>query len=112
MKYEISEIINDKYTSGSTILRIHKKISKEVIDKMIIKLSFSSSFPIYLLFIIFNSMYTFILCNDFILNFNNSYHISKFLRILTPFFYVEKLNINNLTYLIICSIILIVSSLK
>ena len=106
MKYEISEIINDKYISGSTILRIHKKISKEVIDKMIIKFSFSSSFVIYLIFIIFNSMYTFILCNDFILNFNNSYHISKFLRILTPFFYVEKLNINNLTYLIICSIIL------
>ena len=112
MKYEISEIINDKYTSGSTILRIHKKISKEVIDKMIIKFSFSSSFVIYLLFIIFNSMYTFILCNDFILNFNNSYHISKFLRILTPFFYIENLRLNNQTYLIICSIILIIFIFK
>ena len=112
MKYEISEIINDKYNCGSIILRIHKKINKEVTDKMIIKFSFSSSFAIYLLFIIFNSMYTFILCNDFILNFNNSHHISKFLRILTPFFYVEKLNINNLAYLIICSIILIIFILK
>jgi len=112
MKYEISDIINDKYTCGSTILRIHKKIKKEVEYKIILKFSFTSSFVIHFLFIIFNSMYTIILCNDFILNYKNNYHISKWLRILTPFFYVEKFNLNNLSYLIICSIILIIFLFK
>jgi len=112
MKYEISEIINDKYICGSTILRMHKKIKKDVVYKIIFKFSFSSSFVIHFLFIIFNSMYTIILCNDLILNFKNSYHISKWLRVLTPFFSVEKINLDNLTYIIICIIILTIFILK
>ena len=112
MKYEISEINNDKFTCGSTILRIHKKIKNEIAYKMILKFSFSNSFAIHFLFIIFNSMYTIILCNDFILNFKNNFHISKQLRILTLYFYVEKSNLNNLAYLIICNIILIIFIFK
>ena len=110
MKYEISEIINDKYICGSTILRIHKKVNKEIIYKMLLKWSFSSSFLIHFLFIIFNSMNTFILCNEFIINFrkNDNLHISRLLRILTPFYYAEKYNLSNTNYLIICSIILII----
>jgi len=110
MKFEISEIINDKYICGSTLLRIHKKVKKEIIYKMLLKWSFSSSFIVHLFFIIFNSMDTFILCNEIIINFrkNENLYISRFLRILTPYYYAEKYNLSNTNYLFICSIILIV----
>ena len=107
MKYEISEIINDKYTCCSTILRMHKKVNKEIFYKMLLKWSFSSSFLIHFLFIIFNSMDTLILSNEFIINYDNL-DISRYLRILTPFYFAMKYNLSNLNYLIICSIILII----
>ena len=110
MKYEILDIINDKNICGSTMLRMNKKVNKAIIFKMLLKWSFSNSFLIHFLFIIFNSIDTLILSNEFIINYrkNDNLSISRWLRILTPFYYAMKYNLSNLNYLIICSIILII----
>ena len=109
MKYEISDIINEKYIYGLTILRIHKKVDKRVIYRMILKISISDNFIIHLLFIIFNSMGTIILCCDFINDYNNKIYLSRWIRIITPYYLVVKLHLNNLLYIIICSIIIIIN---
>jgi hypothetical protein len=46
MKYEISDLINEKYIYGLTILRIHQKVNKGVIFRMILKISISANFII------------------------------------------------------------------
>ena len=48
-----------------------------------------------------------ILCGDFIPNKNNTY-LSTYLTFLTPFSIVEKLRITNLSYIILCTIMMIV----
>ena len=111
MKYEISDLINEKYIYGLTILRIHQKVNKGVIFRMILKISISANFIIHLLFIIFNSMGTIILCSDFnndYYNNNNKIYLSKSIRIITPYYLVEKLHLNNLLYIIICTILMII----
>jgi len=107
MKYEISDIIQNKYIYGLTILRIHKKANKGVILKMVLKIPLYTNYFIHFLFLIINSMNIIILCGDFIPNRNNTY-LSTYLTFLTPFSIVEKLRLTNLSYLIICTIIIIV----
>lgn len=108
MKYEISDIINEKYIYGLTILRIHQKVDKGVIYRMILKISISDSFIIHLLFIIFNSIGAIILCSDFKNDYNNNIYLSKWIRIITPYYLVEKLHLNHMIYIIICSILMII----
>ena len=56
MKYEISDILNEKNKYGLTLLRIHKKADKGVTPYLILKLSFYDYFFIHILFIIVSSM--------------------------------------------------------
>ena len=39
MKYEISDLLNDKYKYGLTLLRIHKKINKGIIPLLLMKIT-------------------------------------------------------------------------
>ena len=108
MKYEISEVINDKYIYGLTILRIHKKINKSILFRMVLKIPICNYFIYFLLALVFNSMGLIILCCDFNDDYNiNNIYLSKYLRIITPLYLLEKININNLSYLIICSVFII-----
>ena len=105
MKYEISDIIQNKYIYGLTILRIHKKADKGVTFKMILKIPIYSYFLVHFLFLVINSMNILILCGDFIPN-SNSIYLSTVLSSISPYFIVNKFYINNLSYLIICTIII------
>ena len=112
MKYEISDIINDKYIYGLTVLRIHNKVNKNVIYKILFKFLIKNSILIHLLFLIFNSMGMIVLCSDFVDDYDNNLYLSKYLRILTPIFLIETFHIDNLTYIIICSILIIICILR
>ena len=105
MKYEISDIIQNKYIYGLTILRIHKKADKGVTFKMILKIPIYSYFLVHFLFLVINSMNILILCGDFIPNSNNIY-LSTVLSSISPYFIVNIFYVNNLSYLIICTIII------
>ena len=107
MKYEISDIIQNKYIYGLTILRIHKKAYKGVTFKMILKIPIYSYFLVHFLFIAINSINTLILCGDFIPN-NENIYLSTVLRYVSPYFLVDVFHINNISYIIICFIIIII----
>jgi len=108
MKYEISDIINEKNIYGLTILRIHQKVNKGVKFRMILKISISDNFLIHLLFILFNSIATIILCSDFNNDYNNNnIYLSKWIRIITPYYLIKNSNLNHLIYIIICSILMV-----
>ena len=107
MKYEISDIIQNKYIYGLTILRIHKKADKGVTFKMILKIPIYSYFLVHFLFIAINSINTLILCGDFIPN-NENIYLSTVLRYVSPYFLVDVFHINNISYIIICFIIIII----
>ena len=111
MKNEISDLNKNKYELA--LLRIHKKIKKEILYKMNIKNYIYNSFKINFLFIVLNSIHTIILCNDFIINYNNSnLNYSKWIRFFTLYYLVEKLKISNETYLTICIILILIFLLK
>ena len=113
MKYEISDVINDKYIYGLTILRIHKKVNKSVIFRMVLKIPICNYFIYFLLALIFNSMGLIILSCDFNNDYsNNSIYLSKYIRIITPLYFIEKININNLSYLIICLIFMVICIIR
>ena len=107
MKYEISDIIQNKYIYGLTILRIHKKADKGVTFKMILKIPIYSYFLVHLLFIVLSSINTLILCGDFIPN-NENIYLSTVLRYVSPYFLVDVFHINNISYIIICTIIILI----
>ena len=108
MKYEISDVINDKYIYGLTILRIHKKIKKNIAFRMILKLPLTSFFIIFFLAILFNSMGIIIICCDFNYDYSeNNIYLSKYIRAISPLYIFEKIKINNISYLILCTILMI-----
>ena len=107
MKYEVSDIIQNKYIYGLTILRIHKKADKGVIFKMVLKVPIYTYFLVHFLFLIVSSMNTLIFCGEFLPN-NKNVNLSTWLKKLTPYFIVEKFHITNLSYIIICTIIIII----
>ena len=111
MKYEISDIIQNKYIYGLTILRIHKKADKGVTYKMILKIPIYSYFLVHFLFLLINSMNVLILCGDFIPNSENIY-LSTVLSSISPYFLVNKFYINNLTYLISCSFLITICTCR
>lgn len=113
MKYEISDVINDKYIYGLTILRIHKKIDKSLIFRMILKIPITTSFVFFLISLIFNSIGIIILSCDFIHDYNsNNIYLSKYIRFITPLYLLEKIYINNHSYLIICSVLMFICILR
>ena len=108
MKYELSDILNDKYKLGLNILRIHKKANKGILNFLIMKKILSQNIFIYLFYIIISSLGLLILCTDFIPDYKKYKYLSSFLRCLTPLSFVERLNISHLAYIIICFIIFII----
>ena len=107
MKYEIIDLLNDKYKYGLTILRVHKKINKTIIPLLLMKITVSEYSIIHILFIIISSMPLLILSNDFIPDYNKYFYFSNWFRYLTPFSLVAKLQLTHFTYIIICSIMYI-----
>ena len=112
MKYEIWDLLNDKYKYGLTKLRIHKKVNKAIIPILILKLSASDYRIIYALFIIISSMGVLILSNDFIPDYNNNIYFSNWLRYFTTFSLISKLKLTHHGYIIICSIIYIICLIR
>ena len=105
MKYEIYDLLNDDNKYGLTILRMHKKADKGVLINLILKLIVCRNIIIHILFIIISSIGLLTLCNDFIPDDKHLY-LSTYLRsYLTPYSFVEKLQLSNLAYIIICLII-------
>ena len=112
MKYEISDLLNEKYKYGLTMLRMHKKADKGILFLLIFKLYAYNFYFIHILFIIISSMGLLILCNDFIPNYKKYIYFSNWLRYLTPHYLVKKLHISNNSYIIICSIIFFICILR
>ena len=108
MKYEVPDLLNEKYRYGLTLLRMHKKANKGISFLLIFKLSVYKSYLIHILFIIISSMGLLILCNDFIPNYNNNIYFSNYLRYLTPFYLTKIFHISNNLYLLICGIIFVI----
>ena len=112
MKYEIYDMINEEYQYGLTILRVHNKIKHRLIVKALLILPIHNQLIINLIFVIINSMSTITLCSDFNKVEKQDIYLSEFLRLLTPFGWVEKIGIGNFTYIIICAIIMLLCLLR
>ena len=112
MKYEIIDLLNDKYKYGLTILRVHKKINKGIIPLLLMKITISEYSIIHILFIIISSMPLLILSNDFIPDYSKYCYFSNWFRYLTPFSLVSKLKLTHIAYIIICSIMYIVCIIR
>ena len=112
MKYEISDLLNNKNFLGFTMLRMHKKANKGVLSLLIFKQSICHHFIVHFLFILISSMGLLILCSNFVPNYDKYIYLSNWLRYLTPFFIVEQLKISHFVYLIICSIIFILCFIR
>ena len=108
MKYEISDILNDRYKYGLTMLRMHKKANKGILSYLILKISIYDYYIIHILFLIISSMGLLILCNDFYPDYSQHIYLSNWLRYLTPYSFVKKLHISHFEYIIICLIIFII----
>ena len=112
MKYEISDLLNDKYKYGLTLLRIHKKINKGIIPLLLMKITVTEERIFYTLFIIISSIPLLILSNDFIPVYNQYYYFSTCLRYLTPLSLVTKLRLTHTVYIIICICIYIICIIR
>ena len=106
MKYEIYDMIDEKYQYGLTLLRVHNKIKLRVLVKTLLILPIHNQIIINIIFLIINSMGTIVLCCDFNDEEEQEILLSKYLKILNPFGWVVKLNIDNTSYIIICTILM------
>ena len=103
MKYDLYDMIDEKYQYGLTILRIHNKIKYRLLVKTLLILPVHNKIVINIIFLLINSMSIIILCSDF--NYDEKeIRLSKYLNYLTPLGWVEKFHIDNTTYIIICII--------
>ena len=112
MKYEISDILNDKYKYGLTMLRMHKKANKGVLPFLILKISVYNHHIFHFLFIIISSMGLLILCNNFNPDYKNQIYLSNWLRYFTPYSIVERLHISHFSYIIICLVIFVICIIR
>ena len=112
MKYEISDLLKERYKYGLSILRIHKKANKGVILFLTLKLVIYDNIIIHILFSIISSMGLLILSNDFIPDYNKYYYLSNTFRFFTPFSITEKLNISHYSYIILCLLIIIICIIR
>jgi hypothetical protein len=106
MKYEVYDMIDEKYQYGLTLLRVHNKIKYRILVKTLLILPIYNQIIINIIFLILNSMSTIILCCDFNNDENQELYLSKYLYLLTPLGWIEKLHINNTSYIIICTILM------
>ena len=107
-----SEILNDKNKYRLTILRMNKKANKGVLFYLIIKVSIYNYLIIHILFIIISSMGILILSNDFSPDYSKYKYLSNWIRLITPYSIVKALKISHLTYIIICSVIIILCIIR
>lgn len=114
MKYEpaSSEILNDKNKYKLTILRMNKKANKGVLFYLIMKISIYNYLIIHILFIIISSIGLLILSNDFNPDYSKYKYLSNWIRLITPYSIVKTLKISHLTYIIICSVIIILCIIR
>ena len=112
MKYEIYDMLDGKYQYGLSLQRVHNKIKYKLIVKTLLILPIHNQIIINILFLIINSMSLIILCCDFNYEEKNEINLSKYLKILTPLGWVEKLHIDNLSYIIICIIMMILCIIR
>ena len=112
MKYEISDLLNEKYKYGLTLLRIHNKANKGIIATLILKISMSDYTIIHFLFIIISSMGLLILSSDFSPDYDKYMYFSSALRYLTPYNFIKKLQISHYAYIIICFIIFVICIIR
>ena len=113
MKYEISDLLDDKYKYGLTILRMHGKANKShLLPYIIMKIIICDNIIFLILYIIISSLGFIILSSDFIPDYNKYKYLSTWIRFLTAFSFIEKLNISNYEYIIICSIIFIICIIR
>ena len=113
MKFEISDLLNDKNKYALTILRMHIKANKNVLTFLIMKIMIYDNIIIHALFIIISAMGLLILTSDFIPDYNSNYkYISICFRFLTPYSFVEKFQLSNYEYIIICSVIFIICIIR
>ena len=112
MKYEISDLLNDNYKIGLAILRMHGKVNKSLLPYIIMKIIICDNIIFLILYIFISSLSFIILCSDFIPDYNKYKYFSAWIRLLTPFSLIEKLNISNYEYIIICSVIFIICILR
>ena len=112
MKYEIYDMLDEKYQYGLSLQRVHNKIKFKLIVKTLLILPIHNQIIINIIFLIINSMSLFILCCDFNYEEKKDINISKYLKILTPVGLVEKLHINNISYIIICIIMMILCIIR
>ena len=106
MKYEINDMLDEKYQYGLIIQRVHNKINHKLLVKVLLILPIHNQIIINLLFLIINSISTITLCSDFNYEEKQVIYLSKYLNFLAPFGWVEKLQMNNLSYIIICIVII------
>ena len=114
MKYEpaLSDIMNDKNKYNLTILRMNKKANKGVLFYLIMKVSIYNYIIIHILFIIISSIGLLILCNEFNPDHHKYKYLSNWIRLITPYTLVKTLKISHLTYIIICSVIIVLCLIR
>ena len=112
MKYETGDIIDEKYKYGLAILRVHNKIKYKHLVKTLLILPIHNQIILNVIFVIINSMSTIILCSDFNYSEKQEIYLSKYLNVLTPLGWVEKLHVDNKTYIIMCIIIMIICLIR
>ena len=112
MKYETGDIIDEKYKYGLPILRVHNKIKYKHLVKTLLILPIHNQIILNVIFVIINSMSTIILCSDFNYSEKQEIYLSKYSNVLTPLGWVEKLHVDNKTYIIMCIIIMIICLIR
>ena len=114
MKYEpaLSDILNDKNKYNLTILRMNKKTNKGILFYLIMKISICNYIIIHILFIIISSIGLLILCNDFNPDYTKYKYLSNWIRLITPYTLVKTLKISHFTYIIICSVIIVLCLIR
>ena len=112
MKYEINDMLDEQFKYGLTILRVHNKIKYKNLVKTLLILPIHNQIVVNILFVIINAMSTIILCSDFNYEENQTIYFSKYINVLTPLGWVDKLHVDNTTYIIICIIIMILCLIR
>ena len=76
MKYEIYDMLDEKYQYGLILLRVHNKINHRLLVKLLLILPIHNQIIINLIFLIINSISTITLCSDF--NYEEKQSVSGF----------------------------------
>ena len=111
MKFEPSDILNDKYKFDLIKLRVHNKVKYSIVSHLFLKQSITGYKFIHIAYIIISSIGLLILSNEFIPQEKQKY-FSNYIREITIFSFAKRLKITHSTYLIICAIIFIICLIR